>query len=138
MITPTPKIASSVTLTRGFRVAVAPLYLPDHSEPDAGRFVFGYRIRISNESPRRARLISRRWLIVDQGGERQEVQGEGVVGQQPMLESGQSFAYSSFCPLPTPQGTMEGVYVMQSDSGEVFEVEIGRFYLIGPEEHADH
>jgi ApaG protein len=134
MITPTPKIASSVTLTRGFRVAVAPSYLADHSEPESGRFVFGYRIRITNESGRRARLVSRRWLIMDAEGERQEVQGEGVVGQQPLLEPGQSFAYASFCPLPTTRGTMEGAYIMQGDGGEVFEIEIGRFYLLGPNE----
>jgi ApaG protein len=134
MIRPTPKTVSSVTLTRGFRVAVAPTFLPEHSEPEAERFVFGYRIRISNESGRRARLVSRRWLIEDEEGERQEVQGEGVVGQQPVLEPGQTFAYSSYCPLPTPRGTMEGAYTMQGDGGETFEVEIGRFYLLRPGE----
>jgi len=134
MITPTPQTASSVTLTRGFRIAVAPSYLPDHSEPEADRFVFGYRIRITNESRRRAKLVARRWLIVDGAGERQEVQGEGVVGQQPHLEPGQSFVYSSFCPLPTPRGTMEGAYTMQAETGDLFEVGIGRFYLLGPNE----
>ncbi|MEX2219947.1 MAG: Co2+/Mg2+ efflux protein ApaG [Phycisphaerales bacterium] len=136
MITPTPRIASSVTLTRGFRVSVSPGYLPDHSEPEAGRFVFGYRIRIRNESRARARLVSRRWLIVDAGGERQEIQGEGVVGQQPVLESGQTFVYTSYCPLPTTSGTMQGAFVMQADSGDFFEIEIGRFYLFGPAEHS--
>jgi ApaG protein len=135
MITPTPKIASSVTLTNGFRVAVAPAYMPDTSDPLAGRFVFGYRICIRNESRRRARLVSRRWLIVDGEGERQEVQGEGVVGQQPLLEPGQSFVYSSFCPIPTARGTMEGAYTMRADGGDEFEIDIGRFYLVGPEEH---
>ena len=134
MITPTPRTASSVTLTRGFRVAVAPSYLPEHSEPEAGRFVFGYRIRVTNESRQRARLLGRRWLIVDDAGERQEVQGEGVVGQQPTLDPGQTFVYSSFCPLPTPKGTMEGAYTMQADGGATFEIEIGRFFLLGPNE----
>lgn len=135
MITPTPKIASSVTLTRGFRVSVAPSYMPEHSDPLGGRFVFGYRIRIRNESGARARLVTRRWLIVDGDGERQEVQGEGVVGQQPYLEPGQSFAYSSFCPLPTARGTMEGAYTMRTDGGDEFDIDIGRFYLVGPHEH---
>ena len=122
----------SVTITRGVRVAVAPAFLPEQSDVAAGTYIFGYRIRISNESDRRIRLLSRRWLIVDAGGERKEVEGEGVVGEQPELGPGEAFTYASFCPLPTAWGTMEGSYTMRAEDGEEFEVEIGRFYLAVP------
>lgn len=128
-----PKHAGSVTLTRGVRIAVAPSYLPEHSDPGMGRYVFGYRIRITNESGREIKLLSRHWTIVDGEGNRHEVDGEGVVGQQPELSPGEVFTYSSFCPLGTPRGTMEGRYTMQAADGERFEVEIGRFYLVTPE-----
>lgn len=118
-----------MTLTEGVRVAVSPSYLPEQSNPEAGQYTFGYRIRITNESPWRMRLVSRRWLIVDADGERREVEGEGVIGQQPDLPPGESFTYSSFCPLSTPWGTMEGSYTMLREDGEPLEVRIGRFYL---------
>lgn len=133
MIIPTPRVTSSVTLTRGFRVAVVPSYLAEHSDPSAGRYVFGYRIRITNETMHQAQLVARRWLITDARGGQQIVQGEGVVGQRPVIEPGQSFVYSSFCLLATPSGTMEGCYVMRDEGGETFEVSIGRFYLVAPE-----
>src|SRR5262245_52258200 len=124
----------SEALTHGIRVNVAPSYLADRSDPEGlkpsterhgGRFVFGYRIRITNESQRTAQLISRHWIIVDSKGDRGEVEGDGVVGQQPVLAPGQSFEYSSFCPLPTPWGTMEGVYHFRDSlTGESFDVKI--------------
>jgi ApaG protein len=122
----------SVTLTEGIRIAVAPFYLAEQSEP--GRCVFGYRIRITNDSERRVRLLSRHWVIVDADGERHEVRGEGVVGRQPTLAPGESHSYSSFCPLPTPWGTMEGEYTMTTDDGKLFQVAIGRFYLAAPDD----
>jgi len=122
----------SVTMTRGVRVAVAPAYAPDQSDPGLSRYLFTYRIRITNESERRVTLVARHWIIVDADGLRHEVRGEGVVGQQPELAPGESFTYSSFCPLQTPWGTMEGTYRMRSDTGDGFDVQIGRFYLALP------
>ena len=134
-------------MTNGVRVVVTPSYLADRSDPEglkqgaersaSGRFVFGYRIRISNESDRTVQLLARHWIIVDADGERSEVKGDGVVGQQPMLAPGQSFEYSSFCPLSTPWGTMEGSYQFRNASttgqpGDSFVASIGRFFLVSP------
>jgi ApaG protein len=119
----------SVTLTEGIRVAVAPAYLPDQSIPESGRYVFGYRVRISNESERTVRLLTRRWIIVDADGDRKEVEGDGVVGQQPELAPGESFVYSSYCPLETPWGTMEGSYRFVDQDDRTLDVRIGRFIL---------
>jgi ApaG protein len=119
----------STCVTRGFRVDVSPRYIPEQSDPDAGKFVFAYRIRISNEGQTRAQLLSRHWVIVDADGERHDVQGEGVVGQQPDLAPGQSFEYTSYCPLETPWGTMEGTYTFRAQGGEEFRVNVARFYL---------
>lgn len=124
----------SVTMTRGFRVSVSPAYVPAHSSPAVGKWTFTYRIRIANESAEAARLISRTWRIINGDGVTHEVHGEGVVGQQPRIEPGEAFVYSSFCPLDTPWGTMEGSYVMRDDRGDEFEVAIGRFFLAAPPE----
>jgi ApaG protein len=129
---PPSKNPGSVSLTRGIRVAVAPSFDADQSDPALSRFIFSYRIRITNESQRRAKLLSRHWIIVDADGHRHEVQGEGVVGQQPDLAPGQAFTYASFCPLQTAWGTMEGTYTMLAEDGESFEVQIGRFFLTLP------
>ena len=130
------KTTGSVTITQGIRVAVAPSYLAEQSEPDEGRYFFGYRIRITNESTERVQLMRREWTIIDGDGERAEVEGEGVVGQQPILEPGQSYVYSSFCPLGTPWGTMEGWYIFRDHAGEEFRVRIGRFFLVMTREAA--
>jgi len=116
--------------TRGFRVEATPHYLAAQSRPDDSRFVFGYRVRIHNASTETARLVSRRWLIVDANGQSHTVEGPGVVGRQPMFAPGESFEYESFCPLPTAWGTMEGSYRMEPLNGEAFEVVIARFYLV--------
>jgi ApaG protein len=130
-----PACRGSESSSNGFRIAVFPTYLPDHSDPEARQFIFGYRIRIANESQITAQLLLRHWTIVDAHGRSNEVQGEGVVGQQPILRPGQSFEYSSFCPLPTAWGTMEGHYVFQREGDEaIFEVPIARFYLVAPSE----
>lgn len=126
----------SVTLTNGIRIAVAPEFAPERSDPSIGRYFFVYRIRITNESERRVKLLTRYWMIVDADGARHEVEGEGVVGQQPEMGPGESFEYSSFCPLPTPWGTMEGRYTMATGDG-TFDAAIGRFYLaVGADEPA--
>lgn len=127
-----PRNPGSVALTRGIRVAVAPSYAREQSDPGLSRYLFNYRIRITNESPVRVKLLTRHWIIVDADGQRHEVQGEGVIGQQPELSPGESFTYSSFCPLPTPWGTMEGTYTMHADGDEVFDIQVGRFYLSLP------
>jgi ApaG protein len=126
----------SEAVTRGIRVAVHPRFIPEQSgavpgESWRGRhYVFAYTIRISNEGRQTVRLLERRWRIVDADGDEREVRGEGVVGQQPVLEPGRSFEYSSFCPLATPWGTMEGEYLMEDDKGDRFDVRIARFYLV--------
>lgn len=120
----------SECVTRGVRVRVSPVYMPDHSQPNNNKFVFGYRIRITNESDVRVKLLSRHWIIVDGDGERREVKGDGVVNQQPDLAPGAFFEYSSYCPLEHPWGTMEGSYQMIDHLGERLDVRIGRFFLV--------
>ena len=113
-------------------VAVATQYLGDQSDPAAGRFVFAYTITISNTGTVPAQLISRHWVITDAEGDVQEVRGLGVVGQQPLLEPGQSFEYTSGCALPTPVGTMKGSYQMVAEDGLAFEATITEFVLSMP------
>ncbi len=122
----------SEALTRGVRVRVRPFYVPEQSREDLATFVFGYRISIANESAARVRLVSRRWEIVDADGERRVVEGEGVVGLQPVIEPGGVHEYSSFCALATAWGTMEGVYRMESEGG-AFEARVERFFLVAGE-----
>ncbi len=124
---PTPPYSD--TTTHDIRVGATGFYLPEESNPREDEYVFGYRILIVNQGDRPVTLLSRRWTIIDGDGQPREVQGPGVVGQTPRLEGGQAFKYSSFCPLSTPWGTMEGSYRMQYDDGQAFEVAIGRFYL---------
>lgn len=127
----------SERVTQRIRIRVEPAYEPAHSRPGDDRFVFSYRVRISNESERRVQLVDRRWLIIDADGERELVEGEGVVGQQPVLEPGQSHAYSSWCPLPTRWGTMEGSYGFIAEPGGSLRAAIGRFYLIASDDAHD-
>lgn len=133
VITP-PKEHGSVAETQGIRVSVTPHFLVDQSEPADRKYTFGYTIRITNTGTESAQVLSRAWKIVDAHGQASEVHGDGVVGKQPKLAPGQSFDYSSFCPLRTPWGTMEGRYTLRRDSGELFDALIGRFYLVCPEE----
>jgi ApaG protein len=126
-----PKHGSTVD-TAGWRVIVEPAYCPEKSDADARRFVFTYRIQITNIDGMVATIRRRYWKIVDAVGRTHEVDGEGVVGHQPRLAQGQTFAYSSFCPIETPWGTMEGHFELESDDGHWFDVAVGRFYLVGP------
>ncbi len=119
----------SNTLTHGVRVETKPFFLPEQSSPDNSKYLFGYRITISNEGERPVQLLSRHWVIIDADGDREEVKGPGVVGETPLIEPGQSHTYSSFCPLETTWGTMEGTYQMRDDAGEEFDAAIGRFVL---------
>jgi ApaG protein len=119
-------------VTAGIRVVVQSEYRPERSAPAQGRYLFTYTIRISNEGQRPAKLQSRHWLITDATGEIEEVTGDGVVGQQPRLASGESFEYTSFCILKTSLGTMQGTYQMVRDDGSAFEAEIPAFSLSVP------
>jgi ApaG protein len=122
----------SVATTNGIRVEVVCKYLPERSVPRQRQFLFAYHITITNEGDEVAQLESRRWIITDGNGGEQTVEGPGVVGEQPVLEPGASFEYTSFCPLTTPFGTMHGHYVMLRPGGESFEAEIPAFLLAVP------
>ena len=122
----------SECLTQGVRVTVRPSFLPEQSDPTRPVFVFGYRVRIRNEGQLPVRLISRRWVIVDAHGQHDEVEGPGVIGQQPRILPGTEFDYASYCPLRTRWGTMEGSYTMRLDAGDEFAVAVARFFLVSP------
>lgn len=123
----------STALTEGIRVDVTPRYIAEASDPEAGRWMFGYEVTLSNEGDRAVQLLSRHWVITDGENRRQEVRGPGVVGQQPVLLPGERFTYASGCPLPTPVGTMHGRYEMRRiDSGERFDATIAPFRLAVP------
>ena len=123
---------SSEAVTKGLRVAVRARYSAEHSDPQAGRWFFVYTIRLSNEGSETLQLVSRHWVIHDGTGQAEEVRGPGVVGQQPELEPGQAFEYSSGCPLPTPFGSMRGSYQMSCADGSGFDAEIAEFELRQP------
>ncbi len=119
----------STAFTRGIRIKVESEHLSERSEPDADQWFFAYHIHISNEGPDTVRLVSRHWRITDAQGRVQEVRGMGVVGQQPVLRPGESFEYTSGCPLSTPFGAMQGTYRMVTERGEEFDAEIAPFGL---------
>jgi ApaG protein len=118
--------------TRDITVRVSVSFLPEQSEPGKGRWFWAYHVRVENGARQAVQLVSREWIISDGRGARQEVRGEGVVGEQPVLEPGGSFDYVSGCPLTTPTGAMEGRYFMVGADGSSFPVEIPRFPLIAP------
>ena len=124
-----PKARGSVATTRGIHVQTHPVYMNTQADPDGQKHVFGYRVIITNNSDHTIQVIGRRWTIIDADGNCREVDGEGIIGQQPILEPGESFEYASFCPLPTPWGTMEGSYLIANETGN-FQATIARFYLI--------
>jgi len=121
-----------VATTRGVTVRVSVSFLPEQSDPAKGRWFWAYHIRIENEGQHAVQLLTRHWLIVDGRGGKHEVQGEGVVGEQPVIAPGGSFDYVSGCPLHTPTGAMEGSYRMVGEDGATFDVTIPRFSLIAP------
>ena len=121
----------SEAVTRGIRVEVVARYSADHSRP-GNQWCFLYTVTISNEGEDTVQLVSRHWVITDGAGEVEEVDGPGVVGEQPVLEPGASYQYTSGCPLPTPFGSMEGSYQMVTGSGGKFDAEIAPFLLREP------
>jgi len=125
---PTTK-GHSNEVTHGVRVRAAACYMEEESDPSMRQFLYGYRIRLDNEGDQEVQLLSRHWIIVDAQGRREEVSGAGVVGEQPTLGPGESYEYTSGCPLKTEWGTMEGTYLFRVDEDKKFEVAVGRFFL---------
>ena len=115
--------------TEGIRITVRPRYVPEQSRPSQRHFVFAYYVRIENVSQETAQLVSRRWLIHDSVGRDTEVEGEGVVGEQPVLAPGRVHEYQSFCVLQSGNGHMEGSYRFVRADGSAFEAQIPRFIL---------
>jgi ApaG protein len=113
-------------------IHVATSYMDDQSEPEDDRYVFAYTITISNKGEEPATLLSRHWIITDANGKVQEVSGDGVVGEQPHLNPGERFRYSSGAVLETPVGAMQGLYRMQTDRGQSFDAPIQPFTLAVP------
>lgn len=119
--------------TNGVKIDVESRFLPDRSTPSMHQYVFGYQITITNENPEAVQLLHRHWIITDALGRVEEVKGPGVVGKQPRLRPGEYFSYNSFCPLPTPLGSMKGFFKFMRDNGEFFEAEIPLFSLVQSE-----
>jgi ApaG protein len=126
------ELFSHAATTGDVTVRVSVSFLPEQSEPAKGRWFWAYHVRIENDRAEAIQLLSREWVISDGRGITNEVRGEGVVGEQPVLEPGESFDYVSGCPLATPTGAMEGRYFMIGDDGATFPVDIPRFPLIAP------
>jgi ApaG protein len=122
----------NVATTRDVTVRVAVSFLSEQSDPGTGRWFWSYHVRIENGSDRSVQLLSRHWHIMDGRGTVHEVQGEGVVGEMPLIPTGGSFDYVSGCPLDTPSGAMSGSYRLVDEDGSAFDVAIPRFQLTAP------
>ena len=120
---------TSEAVTRGVRVQVQSEYAPERSEPGRNQWFFLYTVTITNEAPETVQLLTRHWIITNGTGHVDEVRGPGVVGKQPILTSGESFEYTSGCPLTTPSGLMEGTYQMITEAGERFDAKVAPFTL---------
>ena len=118
--------------TKKINITVNPYFLDDQSEPDDQHFVWAYQVTIDNQSSEKVQLKNRYWKIIDSNGSEQEVRGEGVVGEQPILNPGEKFEYTSGTPLSTPSGFMQGYYEMETIKGNIFEAEIPQFSLDSP------
>jgi ApaG protein len=126
-----PQTSSSAT-TQGVLVQVRSQFLEDQSQPAMRRFVFAYEVTITNNGSEVVQLRTRHWIITDGMGEVQEVKGPGVVGEEPVLNPGESFRYTSGAALPTARGTMRGSYQMHRADGAMFDAEIAEFLLERP------
>ena len=119
--------------TKDIKIVVDPRFEDGHSKPDNAEFVFSYTIQVFNQSDSPVQLISRQWIIFDAIGQKRKVEGDGVIGQQPIINPGQTFTYSSWCPLASEMGYMRGLYTMVNlETTEVFDVEVPKFNLIFP------
>ena len=123
---------TSDATTQGIRVTVVSRYAPERSQPAGSKWFFLYTVTISNEGAETVQLLTRHWIITDGSGQVEEVRGPGVVGKQPTLAPGESFEYTSGCPLGTPFGVMEGTYQMITSGGERFDAKIAPFTLSEP------
>jgi ApaG protein len=122
----------SPTTTRGIQIEVKTAYLRERSSPAESSYLFMYTIRISNVGTETTQLVSREWIITNADGEVERVKGPGVVGEKPVLPPGGSFEYTSYCPLKTPVGSMQGTYQMVTANGEHFDAVIAPFTLAVP------
>lgn len=122
--------------TRAITVTVEPVYLEDQSNPEESHYVWAYRVKIENEGPETVQLLRRHWRITDALGRMQEVEGPGVVGEQPVLKPGEAFEYTSGTPLPTASGIMVGIYQMENERGETFDVGVPPFSLDSPHQNS--
>jgi ApaG protein len=128
-----PGLFTAVASTEGITVRVQPRFAADQSDPANGHWIWHYHIRIENGSGMTVQLIDRAWTIIDGNGNRRDVMGEGVVGEQPVIPPGGSYDYVSGCPLATPMGQMVGHYGMVDPGGRRFEVAIPLFHLTSPD-----
>ncbi|TAK44581.1 MAG: Co2+/Mg2+ efflux protein ApaG [Saprospiraceae bacterium] len=120
-------------ITEGIKISVEPFYLPNESLPAKQKYVHAYRVTIENQSRHTVQLMRRNWHIVESSGLKREVEGEGVIGEQPVLAPGKSYQYTSWCPLMTDLGKMYGTYTMQRlPDGETFKVRVPEFQLVPP------
>ncbi|MBI2829226.1 MAG: Co2+/Mg2+ efflux protein ApaG [Acidobacteria bacterium] len=122
----------SDTTTRGIRIQVKTTYLSDRSSPRDSQYLFAYNVRISNVGTETAQLVSREWIITSAEGDVERVKGPGVVGEKPVLPPGGAFEYTSYCPLKTAVGSMQGSYQMVTAGGEKFDAQIAPFTLAVP------
>ena len=120
-------------MKNNIEILTSPDYLPERSDPIKSYYFFSYQIKIVNRSVETIQLLSRYWHIVDGQGRAEDIYGPGVVGKTPILKPNDLFEYTSFCPLPTPLGFMEGSYRMLDESGKEFDVPIERFQLVAPQ-----
>jgi len=127
-----PDILTFEEQTGGVHIAVQSYFLREQSNPDAGQYVWAYRIKISNRNPLAVKLLSRHWVITDGQGKTKEVQGDGVIGEQPLIQPHQHFIYTSGSPLGTPSGFMHGSFQMIDDEDRIFTVAIPAFSLDSP------
>ena len=118
--------------TKNISITVNPYFLEEQSEPDDQHYVWAYQVTIDNQSKEKIQLINRYWKIIDSNGTKQEVSGQGLVGEQPVLNPGEKFEYTSGTPLSTPSGFMEGYYEMETIEGVKFEAYIPQFSLDSP------
>lgn len=120
------------SVTEGIRISVRTAFVPERSNPGDSYYFFAYEVTIANDGDKPAQLMTRHWIITDAEGKVEEVVGDGVVGESPYLDPGESFTYTSFCPLRTETGTMHGAYGMVRPDGHTFDAEIPKFTLVEP------
>jgi ApaG protein len=132
------EIANYCEDTEDIRVEVWPCYVPEKSDPEKNYFFFAYTVKITNLGQGKLRLLRRHWIIRNGKGREEHIQGDGVVGEKPILLQGENFRYTSFCPLETPTGNMRGKYEFCDDHGHSFWVKIPLFFFRGPKMELVH